>query len=95
MAKGEPSTAEKAAHCPGCAEAFKTDGFCTACNGGFVAGRAYMNQGDHDAAKAAHTTLTTAAEKAAKCEHCAVAMVNNGTCEKCKVSYKDGQPAKM
>lgn len=94
LAKGKPYTKEAAAHCEGCSEAFAANGFCTKCNIGFVAGRMFPDRASYDAALAAHKTLTEAAKIAAKCETCAVAMVTNGTCEQCHVTFKDGKPTK-
>ena len=89
LAKGEPYTQEQASQCPGCSEAFASDGFCTACNVGFVAQRMYKGKECYDQAVTAHQTLVKAAETAQKCESCAVAIVTNGTCDKCQITFKD------
>jgi hypothetical protein len=94
LAKGKPYTEAKAGHCPGCRDAFASHGFCTGCNVGFVAHRLYKDKESHDAALAAHQTLVKAAEISKKCEACAVAMVTNGKCDHCNVSFKDGKPVK-
>ncbi|MCP4246979.1 MAG: hypothetical protein GY778_08005 [bacterium] len=90
LAMGKPYTAKKAAHCPGCKNAFESNGFCTGCNEGFVASRAFKSKENYDAALAAHKTLAKAAKTSKKCEACAVAMVTDGACKHCNVSYKDG-----
>ena len=94
LAKGKPTTAEKAAHCGDCKVAFAKNSFCTGCNAGYVAGRVFKDRPNYDTALNAHKTLRKAAETATKCEQCAVAMVTDGTCEHCNVSFKNGEPIK-
>ena len=94
LAMGKPYTEAKAGHCPGCREAFASHGFCTGCEVGFVAHRLFKGKESHDAALAAHQTLVKAAEVSKKCEACAVAMVTDGKCDHCNVSFKDGKPVK-
>lgn len=91
LAKGIPVSAEKAAACGGCKTAHKDNGFCTGCSVGFVAGRLFADKDSYNAAKAALTTLVKAATASTKCAACAVAMVTDGECEHCKVSFKDGK----
>lgn len=97
LAKGAPMSAELVVACPErckrCKAAFKESGRCDKCGVGFAAGRMYDNAEDYEAALVAYKTLTKAAEVAAKCESCAVAMVTDGKCEHCKVSFKDGSVA--
>lgn len=90
LAKGEPVKAESI-QCPGCVKAAKDNGYCKHCEVGFTAQRVYKNQEDYKAATAAHETLVKAAEAVQKCEGCSVAMVTDGTCEACKVSFTDGR----
>lgn len=98
LAKGTPMPAELVAACPKrcdqCKTMHKENGFCTACNVGFVADRMYSNEEDYRAAVAAHETLAKAAKAAESCEACAVALVTDGTCDQCKVQFKDGKVAK-
>ena len=91
LAKGTPTAAEKVGACSSCTTAHKDDGFCTACGVGFVSGRAFEGKESYDAALAAHTTLAKSAKIAKKCTECAVAMVTDGTCDSCKVSFKGGK----
>lgn len=91
LAKGTPVSAEKAAACSGCKTAHGEDGFCKECGAGFVGERMFKGEENYKAALVAHKTLTKAASTAKKCEACAVAMVTDGTCEHCKVSFKDGK----
>lgn len=91
LAKGTPVSAEKAAACEGCKAAHEENGFCTGCNVGFVASRIFASEDSYKAAKAAFATLVKAVSAATKCDECAVAMVTDGECEHCKVSFKDGK----
>lgn len=93
LAKGIRVTAEKAAGCSGCKTAHKSNGRCKECNVGFVGGRKFKNTDDYQAALLAYKTLMAAAEKAEKCEACAVAMVTDGECANCKVKFKNGKKA--
>lgn len=91
LAMGTPVSAEKAAACDSCKTAHKDNGFCTGCSVGFVAGRIFKSEDNYKAAKAAFATLVKAASASTKCAACAVAMVTDGECEHCKVSFKDGK----
>ncbi len=77
--------------CGGCAKALKKDNFCSACDGGFVGGLAFHGKKLFDQAKEAMGVLKVAAKSASKCEVCAVAMVTDGQCDKCKVQFKGGK----
>ena len=91
LAKGMPVTAKKAAKCGGCKTAHKENGFCKHCRVGFVAGRVFAAKKVYEAATKAFETLAKAVETAPKCEVCAVAMVTDGRCDSCDVSFKDGK----
>lgn len=97
LAKGTPISAELVAACPDrcaqCKIAHKENGRCEQCGVGFVAGRMYDNTEDHEAALVAYKTLTKAAQIAKKCVDCAIALVSDGTCEGCNVSFKNGKLA--
>ena len=81
--------------CAGCKKAaLAGHGWCDHCNGGIV-GHQWMTEKDqYEAAVAAHGTLVKASKAAGKCEGCAIAMVTDGTCEHCNVSFKNGELAK-
>jgi hypothetical protein len=93
LAKGVATDMAKTT-CEGCTMAAKTNGWCDDCNVGIVSGYAYKDKKDFKAAGHAHKVLMAATEASAKCEACAVAMVTDGTCESCKVSFKHGQMVK-
>lgn len=94
LAKGlpaQPSMVEGKDACPGCKAAFKDKGFCSSCNTGFVGGRMYLDKNEYEGAKTALATINSAMDAGKKCEGCAVAMLTDGTCPKCKSSFKDGK----
>lgn len=93
LAKGTPVHADTVAHshCIGCKTAYKDNGFCKDCAVGFVSGRAFKGKESYDAALAANKTLVKAVEASKKCEACAVAMVTDGSCPHCNVSFKEGK----
>ena len=67
-------------------------GWCDSCNVGMVGNVLHKSKKDFKAAKEARTILVSAAKS--KCEGCAVAMVTDGTCGGCKISFKDGEKKK-
>ena len=93
LAKGKPVSAEKAAQCAGCKTAHQQSTQCTGCGVGFVASRKYKSD-DYKVALAAHKVLAKAVTTAKKCEACAVAMVTDGECAQCNVSFKNGEKTK-
>lgn len=97
LAKGTPVTKELIAACPDrcehCKSAFNGNTKCDKCNVGFVAGRMFSDDKEYKAALAAFEILTKAAKAATKCVECAVALVTDGKCDGCNVSFKDGKIA--
>ena len=77
--------------CSGCRAHAAQHGWCGGCKAGLVGNRAFKDKDTYSEAVKAGETLRTAAKVAQKCEPCAVAMVTDGTCSKCKVSFKDGK----
>ncbi len=91
LAKGELINAEKI-DCPRCkAIAEKGAGECTGCKMGVVAGLMFHGKDDYASARKANAVLARAIKTSDKCPGCAVAMVGDGTCQGCKVSFKDGK----
>jgi len=80
--------------CTGCKTAHAENGWCTGCNAGFVANRLFESKTAHTIALAAYNVLKEAVVVASKCERCAIAMVTDGTCDACKVKFKDGKAVK-
>ena len=84
--------------CSRCREVARADGFCSACGRGFIAGRAYLSplayhlvRGEMQAAAPELAVLARALETVERCELCAAAMVIDGTCPECLISYRGGR----
>jgi hypothetical protein len=80
--------------CAGCAAICKsgTAGWCEQCKGGLVAGHGFTDKEKYEKANNGLITIRLAAKS--PCEGCSVAMVTDGTCEHCKVTFKEGKPEK-
>ena len=52
------------------------------------------NREDFQVAAMEYDKLLKAREAVLRCEMCAVAMIYDGTCPSCKITYKDGKPVK-
>lgn len=93
LAKGVVVTADRI-DCDRCKANFlKGKGFCKSCEGGIVAGMMFHKK-DYTDAKKAERILASAVEASGKCEACAVAMLTDGQCAQCKVSFNKGRPTK-
>lgn len=86
--------------CAECRAAAAADGFCARHERGFVGGRAFLSRlayhlarGERDAVQDELSLLVAALETAERCELCAAAMVVDGTCPECRLSYQDGRPS--
>lgn len=91
LAKGKAIDTSKI-KCEICQKAAKNDqGWCESCNKGLVGNKVYKDKKEFKAAGEARIVLAKAVETSKKCETCAVAMVTDGTCDACKVSFKDGK----
>lgn len=88
LAKGKLVSGEKIS-CSACKTKWKSGGECTGCNVGYVSHMKFKKD-DYTLASNAETILKKAIKAAEDCEKCAVAIVTDGTCEACKVSFKDG-----
>jgi hypothetical protein len=83
--------------CAACREAARSDGFCAQHGRGFVGGRAYLSRLSYHVARGEPASvehelglLATAVQTLERCELCAAAMVLDGTCPKCRLSYGRG-----
>lgn len=90
LALGKAADSDKIA-CSMCKKNSKDYGWCDSCKVGLVGNRAFKDKQAYTHAVAARKVLLAAAKTAEKCPNCAVAMVSDGTCSACKVSFKDGQ----
>lgn len=102
LAVGEP-VGKDTAMCAKCKAAVEKNGlekmaqqsgWCDGCKAGFVAGRKYATKEAFDAAKKALGLVRSAIEAADHCEGCAVAILTDGKCDDCKVSFKNGEMVK-
>jgi hypothetical protein len=78
--------------CPQCKAYVADHGWCDHCNVGMVGNRAFKDKEAYAEAVKAREVLLAAVKAATKCETCAVAMVTDGTCASCKISFEDGKP---
>ena len=91
LAKGKAVDTSKI-KCESCQKAAKNDqGRCESCDVGWVGNKVFKDKKDYKAAGEARVILTNAVKTSKKCEDCAVAMVTDGTCAACKISFKDGK----
>lgn len=83
--------------CADCKKAIesKKDAFCKTCNAGIVGGRIFKTHESFGKAEESMKLIKLAVATAEKCESCAVAMMTDGECSKCKVTFKDGKMKKI
>ncbi len=90
VAKGkqlDPSTIA----CRNCSEHAKSFGWCDVCKVGMIGNVAIRDKDNYREASQAMKKLLIANEMVKRCETCAVAIVANATCPKCKITYKNGK----
>jgi hypothetical protein len=88
--------------CAACRAAAASDGFCTQHARGFVGGRAYLSRlayhlarSEPEAVQDELALLEKALDTLGRCELCAAAMVLDGTCPTCRLSYQNGSASPM
>jgi hypothetical protein len=67
-------------------------GWCDGCKAGYVGCEKFTDKTAYEQAARARQVLMAASKASEKCEGCAVAMVTDGRCEACRVTFKDGKP---
>ena len=77
--------------CEGCKTASGKNGWCEGCSFGLVGNYSFKDQKSHAAAVMAHAIIKKANDTVQKCESCAIAMVTDGSCATCDVSFRDGK----
>lgn len=79
--------------CDGCRSAQTSSGskYCAPCHIGFVGGMLFEGEKMFKKARAAMMTLKKASSTARKCESCAVAMVTDHKCKRCRLEFKNGR----
>lgn len=80
--------------CESCKANFGGKGWCEGCKAGLVGNRVYADKAAYKEALMGREIIQKAAKVAEKCEGCAVAMVTDGECKGCKVSFKQGKALK-
>ncbi len=88
--KGEERPAS-AITCPVCRTNTARGGWCKTCNVGMIGNVAIHDRADFEHASNAYRRLLDAVQLADRCEMCAVAMMSDGMCTRCKKTYKNGQ----
>ena len=89
VAKGTPVEPSKIA-CGKCSEHAKGFGWCETCKVGMIGNVAIRDKRAYEPASKAMERLLIANETAKRCETCAIAIVADATCPKCKITYKNG-----
>ena len=90
LARGEVSDAA-AITCATCRKNIAKPGWCAACKIGRVGPRAYRDQSEFEKAAKLREILVATIPVAKECWSCALSMINDGTCLKCKKTFRDGE----
>jgi hypothetical protein len=90
LARGQAKDPAKIA-CPSCRAHAGDHGWCDTCAVGMVGPLAFKDKETYNEAVKSREMVLAASLTAKKCESCAVAMVTDGTCDSCKISFKDGK----
>ena len=77
--------------CAICKEGAARGGWCEKCRVGMVGNVAIKDKTDFDHAVEAYRRLLVAVRLSSRCEMCAVALMSDGRCTKCKKTYKNGE----
>ena len=77
--------------CPICGKNAESHGWCASCNVGHVGHVVIEDRKEFEELERVLRILHTANETALRCETCAAVMILDGTCSKCKITYKDGK----
>lgn len=84
--------------CARCSAAVEADGYCADHRRGFVGGRAYFSRlayhlarDEREEVQAELEVLALAVRTLERCEVCAAAMVSDGVCPECRLSYRAGR----
>ncbi len=90
LAKGEARVVSDI-KCGVCRASAAQGGWCEKCRVGMVGNVAIKDKTDFDYAWEAYRRLLDAVRLSSRCEMCAVALMSDGRCTKCKKSYKNGE----
>lgn len=78
--------------CPFCRKNSETWGWCDTHGVGMMGRFAAADRTGYEAAAAAAAILRLAIAELPRCELCAMAMVTDSQCPRCRITYKDGRP---
>ena len=78
--------------CPVCRKNAESHGWCSKCKLGMVGTTAIRDKKAYEAVANAIEILTAATKAIERCEDCAVAMVTDTQCPRCRITYKNGKP---
>ncbi len=90
LARGELKR-RNAISCPDCLRHANQSGWCEKCQIGMVGFHAYKDKTEFTQTAHAMELLVQAIPEADRCMMCALAIINDGPCLLCKVSYSDGK----
>ena len=91
LARGESRDTARI-ECRVCRRNTESHGWCERCKVGMVGKIAIEDRQAYERVSRAIEILSAASEAAERCEYCAVAMVTDTRCPRCKIAYKDGKP---
>ena len=77
--------------CPVCRKHMESRGWCAACGVGMVGHARFRDRRTFDRVDHALDIVEAANRVAARCEHCAAAMVTDTMCPVCGIRYEDGK----
>lgn len=90
LARGEVKDPKKLT-CTTCVRNRDSSGWCETCGIGLVGCHGYKDRKEFEAAARMRELLILAIDEAGRCMTCALAIINDGPCLNCKLSYKDGK----
>jgi hypothetical protein len=90
LAQGETVDASKLA-CATCRRATRSTGWCDRCALGWWGNIRYRDREKYALTEQQSKILHAAIKLAQRCEFCAMALIADARCHKCKISYADGK----
>jgi hypothetical protein len=93
LVQGEVVARPEALACAECRRHAQQHGWCVACSAGMVGNVRFAERSLFDRAARQLDIFFVARETVARCVFCAQAMIANGRCPECRVTYADGKPS--
>jgi hypothetical protein len=94
IAKGEAKKPNQIV-CDVCRKNAEHHGWCERCGVGMVSNVSHRDRRLYDQLIKEYERLLAAVEMQKKCVWCSIAMMTDGRCPDCKITYKDGRRAEM